>query len=716
MNEQEYTHEDLINLSDEELYEILYNAWGITNKKIEVWGELRLNSKKNWAGLYDVYTVENNTEISYPEGKVSDEINDLSGIEAARYAIAQTVKKNIQDGVYLNFADAEKFLGNENSSFIKCNLILSPKKEREKQQNPFALMVDPKSIKKLKALPSKSQYVLEKDTTEYIYENIYNFHLNNVNKKIQKERNTHQQKINEIQRNIDKKTEELNYTNNKNKLLEADNIDLENTIIKQKMRQEREFTDMEQKIKNLEKYIADKEKTLLDLKLIDEKILNNHSELPKSEVIAFDGDYKNAVSHIQTYLREQGSLYPRHIIENYLTLIRTNDLIILAGDSGSGKTSLVTAFAKAIGGISKIIPVKPNWTSSEDLLGYYNPLEKKYLATSFLEALIEARNNPETPYFICLDEMNLARVEYYFADFLSILEKRDKQPEIQLYADTESTHILFELQAVIEIITNAKEKFSKNGIVDFIKLMQDDDINTEMKRAFGFSDKDSLIKYHGDIRRMLSGVLDIPSTLELPPNVRIIGAINIDETTHYLSPKILDRVHVMKFTSPLLSDWDAIDEQIKDYRIDNVDKPLFFNISELGFRQEYPKYDSNNDFCKQFKDLNKEFFNPLGIEFGMRAIRQGLNYLKLFSDVNDDDELAINNFILHKILPKFTFDGNKKSGNDEKIDIIKKRMLPELEKIIFNHAKIADEFSVVKAVEKLVTDAKSNDGIVNYWS
>ena len=100
----------------------------------------------------------------------------------------------------------------------------------------------------------------------------------------------------------------------------------------------------------------------------------------------------------------------------------------------------------------------------------------------------------------------------------------------------------------------------------------------------------------------------------------------------------------------------------------------------------------------------------------MRAIRQGLNYLKLFSDVNDDDELAINNFILHKILPKFTFDGNKKSGDEQKIDIIEKIMLPALKEIISNHAKINNEFSVVKAVEKLVTDAKSNDGIVNYWS
>ncbi|MGK3218963.1 AAA family ATPase, partial [Klebsiella pneumoniae] len=205
-----------------------------------------------------------------------------------------------------------------------------------------------------------------------------------------------------------------------------------------------------------------------------------------------NSNYSDAVSYIQAYLKERDILYPRHIIENFLTLIRTNDLIILAGDSGSGKTNLVQSFAKAIGGVSKIIPVKPNWTSSEDLLGYYNPLEKKYLATPFLEALIEAKQNPDIPYFICLDEMNLARVEYYFADFLSKLEERNEQPTIQLYSDDEAAHVLAELKGVVSVISNAQEKFSKNGIVDFVALMQDEEINAEMKRAFGFSDKDSL--------------------------------------------------------------------------------------------------------------------------------------------------------------------------------------------------------------------------------
>lgn len=311
--------------------------------------------------------------------------------------------------------------------------------------------------------------------------------------------------------------------------------------------------------------------------------------------------------------------------------------------------------------------------------------------------------------------MNLARVEYYFADFLSNLEDRDKTPEIQLYSDDESAHVLSELKAVVAIITDAKTKYSQEGIVDFVKLMQDEAVNTEMKRAFGFSDKDSLIKYHGDIRRMLAGIIRTPSTIKIPANVRIIGAINIDETTHYLSPKILDRTHIMKFKSPLLTDWDEIFIEIETHGFEDVTKPLFMSVQALGERSVYPKFDRENDFCQLFVDLNREFFNPLDIEFGMRTIRQGLNYINLFLDVNSNQNLAMNNFILHKVLPKFTFDGNKASGALNKLELLEV-LIHKLEELITDHESISSEFSSVEGLKTILENAKSNDGVVNYWA
>lgn len=483
--------------------------------------------------------------------------------------------------------------------------------------------------------------------------------------------------------------------------------------------------EMNNKIKRLKSYVADKALFLKTFEFVDEEdlelfLLESKPQSQRVDGISFseilNGDYQKAVSYIQAHLVGKDILYPRHIIENYLTLLRTKDLIILAGDSGSGKTNLVKSFAKAVGGKSIIVPVKPNWTSSEDLLGYYNPLEKKYLATPFLEAMIEAQQNPEIPYFICLDEMNLARVEYYFADFLSLLETRDEDPEISLYAEDESAHVLSELKAVVDIIQSTKDKYSQNGVVNFIELLKDETLNSQLRLAFGFSDKDSLIKYHSEIRRMLSAVMTMPSSIKMPANVHIIGAINIDETTHYLSPKILDRAHIMRFESPLLSDWNEILAEVSEYEFDDISKPLIFDIDALGYRANYPKFDRENPFCKLFIELNKEFFHKLGIEFGMRTIRQGLNYLDLFQDVNNDDEMAINNFLLHKVLPKLTFDGNKHVGEQTKLELIERVFIERMKQQLPNHENYNEIFSSIHALENVVRNAKVNDGIVNFWS
>jgi energy-coupling factor transporter ATP-binding protein EcfA2 len=578
----------------------------------------------------------------------------------------------------------------------------------------------------------KKTAILGDETSTYITEAIYDFHFESAGAKLaemqqQKELEikTIEGKREQVAANLSKLTEQNNNLETKKAVLQ-ENIKIQQNELSELNRQYKNAEqEMTRKIERLKYYISEKALFLKDFEFIDEDdftslVVDAATVYDSSDTLSFasvfNGDYKKAVSYIQAYLKERDILYPRHIIENYLTLIRSNDLVILAGDSGSGKTNLVQSFAKAVGGVSKIIPVKPNWTSSEDLLGYYNPLEKKYLATPFLEALVEAQQHPEVPYFICLDEMNLARVEYYFADFLSKLELRESIPEIQLYSDDESAHVLSELKAVVSIISNAKAKYFKEGIVDFVKLMQDENVNAEMKRAFGFSDKDSLIKYHGDIRRMLSGILSTPSTIQVPANVRIIGAINIDETTHYLSPKILDRAHIMKFKSPLLADWENIFSEVESYGFDDVSKPLHFEIDSLGIRAAYPRFERKDTFCELFVNLNREFFNPLGIEFGMRTIRQGLHYLALFTELNDDREQAINNFIIHKVLPKFTFDGNKQSGNDNKLNLIEKVLLSRFESIVPSHESIADEFSCVAALKDIIENAKANDGVVNYWA
>ncbi|WP_434951842.1 McrB family protein [Shewanella sp. HL-SH4] len=729
------------NLTKDQLYQKMYESWGITNEKIEVWGELSINDLGNWAGVRYAKKLSDNQEIEYP----------LEG------------SQDLQFGVFLSPAVAKLLLNDEKTCLVSCELVLAYRTQREKKDNPFLLAVKEDSIQRLTHLPnsisnSERLSIIQDKDRLLISKIIYDSEIQNVksrvaadtsallesveNKKLEisKEKEaleaTHHKEAEALKTNIELQKMELNKSiqtlqknQDKNQLLSSDNAELKrsidvhkNNIDDLKLQQKKIEEIMARKIEKLTNFIEEKAVFLKTFEFIDEEDFDDFihkvdKSRDTSELLSFKdvlkGDYKLAVSYIQAYLKEQDILYPRHIIENYLTLLRTNDLIILAGDSGSGKTNLVNSFAEAVGGVSKIIPVKPNWTSSEDLLGYYNPLEKKYLATPFLEALIEAQKNPDVPYFICLDEMNLARVEYYFADFLSKLEERKEQPTIELYSDDEASHVLSELKGVNAVITSAQEKYSQGGITDFVSLMTDENVNAEIKRAFGFSEKESLIKYHGEIRRMLAGIINTPSSITIPENVRIIGAVNIDETTHYLSPKILDRAHIMKFKSPLLSDWDSILKEVDAYGFTDVSKPVLFAIDELGVRAPYPKYDGNNEFCALFKAYNSDYFHPLGVEFGMRTIRQGLNYLALFKDVNDNSTQAINNFIIHKVLPKFTFDGDKKSGGMNKLQRVAQVFYPELEKLLDG---IEGEFSAHIALSEIIDNAESNDSIVNYWA
>ena len=336
----------------------------------------------------------------------------------------------------------------------------------------------------------------------------------------------------------------------------------------------------------------------------------------------------------------------------------------MAGDSGSGKTQLVKSFADAIGGRYSIIPVKPNWTGSEDLLGYYNPLEKRFLPSTFTEALLEARECPDVPYFICLDEMNLARVEYYFADFLSKLEERnpDKEPIIHLYPEDEADSNWVELNGALKLIDGMIEKHGA-GKVSFIEMMQNVNLNRELRVLFGLSEKESLIGYYIHLRSIVrNSIMNTPSKYKFPANVRIIGAINIDETTNFLSPKILDRAHIIKFDNPLSYSYAGIKNEIAESGIDdNVARvPVKLMVTELGNRAEYPAFDEDDEFAAQVLPLIRNYLLPLGMEFGFRAIRQGLNYRNIMVHNGESSQIVLNNFILHNLMKgvKICFSSN----------------------------------------------------------
>ena len=134
---------------------------------------------------------------------------------------------------------------------------------------------------------------------------------------------------------------------------------------------------------------------------------------------------------LKNKLEDQGYHCNIKVLAQFLLGLNTNQLIILHGAPGMGKTSFVSNIARALGFAYKIIPVRPNWIDNQDLTGYFNPVERRYYSTPFLDALCEAKENPQKHYLICLDEMNLAHVEYYFSDVLSSMESGEGIP---LYA------------------------------------------------------------------------------------------------------------------------------------------------------------------------------------------------------------------------------------------------------------------------------------------
>ena len=155
-----------------------------------------------------------------------------------------------------------------------------------------------------------------------------------------------------------------------------------------------------------------------------EKVHDNYSS---------DFSIKHLIDHIYEYIKAKGFYYTKEEIINFYLSLRSKPFVILSGISGTGKTKLVQFFAESVGAIDKngqftIIPVRPDWNDSSDLLGYVD-IKGDFKRGPLTKIIENAHKNPKKPYFVLLDEMNLARVEHYFSDILSVMESRKWEDE-----------------------------------------------------------------------------------------------------------------------------------------------------------------------------------------------------------------------------------------------------------------------------------------------
>lgn len=260
--------------------------------------------------------------------------------------------------------------------------------------------------------------------------------------------------------------------------------------------------------------------------------------------------------------------YDEKDLYNFHTAMKIGSLVILSGLSGTGKSKLVKAYAKALQlGKEQLnfISVRPFWQDDSDLLGYADTLNSIYRAgdSGLIDTLIEAENNKDKLYLVCFDEMNLAKVEHYFSQFLSVLEMDDlENRKIHLY-------------------------------------------NEDLSSRFYNSEK-------------------YPATISVGTNVMFVGTVNLDESTHQFSDKVLDRANLISLRILPFTELSN-----KEYN-----KKENIPTSPISYK-EYMNFKNGNE-SKKLNNIELEFLWELhqkihevnkNIGIGWRIINQLNQYL-----------------------------------------------------------------------------------------
>jgi len=270
----------------------------------------------------------------------------------------------------------------------------------------------------------------------------------------------------------------------------------------------------------------------------------------------------------------------------FIAALRTKPFLLLAGISGTGKSQKVQELAfmtcpegelRNEGGTTPgnycLVEVKPNWHDSTELLGYYSALSGKYELTDFIRFAYKAAQNKDVPFFLCLDEMNLAPVEQYFAEFLSVLETRKKVGN-----------------GILTQYLLSKDRFSNCELQKKVLVKEDGDIiegDKQYKMEFLYSEKDAeVITYLKE------------NGLSLPDNLFVIGTVNMDDTTHQFSRKVIDRAFTIEMNGGKMSEmFSPESKMLLEYR----NEPIPLEAFKAEFVRAYEVLDDVR-FAK-YKDV-----------------------------------------------------------------------------------------------------------------
>ena len=316
----------------------------------------------------------------------------------------------------------------------------------------------------------------------------------------------------------------------------------------------------------------------------NEKSENDTEEPKENSYEQEEYDFLDKFLHIT---REQGFLYDKKDLINFHTAMKASNLVILAGMSGTGKSRLIDFYKKALGLAdtqTNIIPVRPAWTDDADLIGYVDSIHMVYRPgdSGLINTLVEAakEQNRNRLYIVCFDEMNLARVEHYFSQFLSVLELEPARRILRLYND--------------------------------------------------------------ELEPRLYNAAQYPPSIKIGENVMFVGTVNIDESTYHFSDKVLDRANVITLNVLPFQEFKELSEQKRRRQEDAKEytKGPKEDFREWAF-EEYREikknktdtldlHDNELAFLKEIHEALNNTNRNLGV--GFRIIRQIDAYIKNLPD------------------------------------------------------------------------------------
>ena len=406
----------------------------------------------------------------------------------------------------------------------------------------------------------------------------------------------------------------------------------------------------------------------------EEELLEQYLSFSESVSYINDMDIKQSVNPINNKM----TLNTPHTnsYKKYLLALRTKPFLLLAGISGTGKSRIVREFAfkscpkylqdkdGTTPGNYCMIEVKPNWHDSTELLGYYSNLSKEYQFKKFVKFLVKAKMYPDVPFFVCLDEMNLAPVEQYFAEVLSILETR-KHPRNPETKEVDMKTIK------TEVIVEAKY-FQQLGNMSIFKNKE---TGEPLKQKL--TDRDIYMKLYGineekDINKEVGEKTELTTLgLTLPGNVLIIGTVNMDDTTHQFSRKVIDRAMTIEMNGGNLSamfggskNLEYLEDEAEQQKWQNAFTQRYISADEVLNAHPQEAETIMEKLPERLNELNKAL-KGTPFEVSYRVLNELTIMVGVLLDDNEEgksiDDIinqAVDNILLMKILPRIEGDAD----------------------------------------------------------